>query len=106
MELTKTDKAAIADWRKGLPKYPNWIIDDVLFYNHGIELSYNKNLEDGHYVELTKEGKLTIGTYQIGFPHISDALFTPLLILEMPMADAKNLSFKLLRSRYDQSEGV
>lgn len=97
MDLTKAQKATIRDWQAKLPVSPQWTIDDVLFYNRGTELTYIKGRESGPYMQVTRGGKFTIGTYEIALPHISDGLFTPHLALDLNIKDAKELSFKIIK---------
>jgi len=97
MDLSKTQKATIRDWQAKLPVSPQWTIDGVLFYNQGTELTFIKGAEAGPYMQVTKDGKFTIGTYEIAFPHISDGIFTPRLEIELSIQDAKELSFKIIK---------
>ena len=95
--LTKTQKAAIKDWQKSKPN-GSWKMDTVTFYNTGIDLSYiRKNEFEGHYVQTHPDGRITIGTFEIAYPNITDGIFTPLLELELTMKEAKELQHKLLK---------
>ncbi len=52
-----------------------WTEDEVTRLN-GRGALYYFGGEDGIYMRLTTEGKLSIGTYEGAYPHIGEALFT------------------------------
>jgi hypothetical protein len=51
-----------------------WMLDEIQLYNHKRYLFY-KGGTNGQYVEITKEGLLTVGIYEGAIPHIGEAFF-------------------------------
>lgn len=54
-----------------------WAVDPIQWLNHGRLLFYKGGC-DGHYVEIEREGAVTVGTYEGALPHIGEAMFRPL----------------------------
>lgn len=54
----------------------HWVVDDIQLHNRGTYLIYKGGV-DGQYIEVTADGKATIGDYTSAIPHIGDALFVP-----------------------------
>ncbi|MDD3778434.1 MAG: hypothetical protein PHU76_01820 [Synergistaceae bacterium] len=52
-----------------------WVEDSITRLNGNGGLYYTGG-EDGCYMRLSPDGKLTVGTYEGAFPHIGEALFT------------------------------
>lgn len=69
------DKKEFAAWKRQTDssKY-KWTVDEVTFYNKHDILIY-KGGEDGHFIEIKKDGKMTIGLYEGAIPHIGEATF-------------------------------
>jgi hypothetical protein len=51
-----------------------WVEDRVTRLNGNGALFYTGG-EDGQYMRLSPEGKLTVGTYEGAIPHIGEAMF-------------------------------
>lgn len=54
----------------------HWVEDNITRLNGNGGLYYTGG-EDGHYMRLSPDGKLTVGTYEGAYPHIGEACFTP-----------------------------
>lgn len=54
----------------------HWVVDQTTLRNRRVHLIY-KGGESGQFIEVTPEGKATIGDYVGAIPHIGEALFTP-----------------------------
>lgn len=51
-----------------------WVEDAITRLNGGGALYY-KGGEDGSFMRLSADGKLTVGTYEGAYPHIGEAFF-------------------------------
>ena len=51
-----------------------WVEDNITRLNGNGALYYTGG-EDGRYMRLSSDGKLTVGTYEGAIPHIGEALF-------------------------------
>ena len=51
-----------------------WVEDNITRLNGNGALYYTGG-EDGRYMRLSSEGKLTVGTYEGAIPHIGEAMF-------------------------------
>ena len=72
--MTKQEYEA---WRKETEDSRfHWQTDPIMEANTGTLLFY-KGGENGSFIEVTKDGKATIGNYAGAVPHIGEALFTP-----------------------------
>lgn len=52
-----------------------WVEDSITLLNGNGALYYTGG-EDGLYMRLFPDGKLTVGTYEDAIPHIGEAIFT------------------------------
>jgi hypothetical protein len=50
-------------------------VEDVITRLNGKGTLYYTGGEDGRYMRLSPDGKLTVGTYEGAFPHIGEAMF-------------------------------
>ncbi len=50
-----------------------WTEDSITRLNSGEHLYYIGG-EDGHYMRLSQDGKLTVGNYEGAYPHIGEAV--------------------------------
>lgn len=53
-----------------------WVEDHITRLNGRGALFY-KGGESGHYIRISPEGMLTVGTYESAYPHIGEAIFSP-----------------------------
>ncbi len=51
-----------------------WTEDSIIRLNSGEHLYYIGG-ENGHYMRLSQDGKLTVGNYEGAYPHIGEAVF-------------------------------
>ena len=52
-----------------------WVEDSITRLNEGGNLYYTGG-EDGRYMRVYSDGRLSVGSYEYAFPHIGEALFT------------------------------
>lgn len=70
------DKTEFDDWQAITQSSTHqWVEDSITRLNGNGGLYYTGG-EDGCYMRLSPDGKLSVGTYEGAFPHIGEALFT------------------------------
>ncbi|MDO4562511.1 MAG: hypothetical protein Q4C12_01620 [Clostridia bacterium] len=64
-------------WQKVMDSSKYRWVEDVVARHNGHGSLYYTGGEDGIYMRISAEGKLTIGEYKDAFPHIGEATFIP-----------------------------
>jgi len=62
-------------WKRETAKSrSSWTMDQVSFHNRG-DLLFFRGGEDGTYIEIRKDGFVSVGYYEGAIPHIGEAIF-------------------------------
>ena len=86
------DNAEFQAWMK-VTKFSEqgFVLDEVTRHNRGNLLFY-KGGEDGVFIDVSKEGVVTVGNYEGACPHIGEAMFQT--VFSRKVADTQDAAFR------------